>query len=110
MTQEIVPAGLDTLFRNVTLKPAWKRVKWVRLEASEPVWTLSIRWHVGMYDQAFMWAVWEGWAHWPAYLRACWLYWWAVLVGTALCCALPHSVIGWHLQELFPSQQHPAAI
>jgi len=33
--------------------------------------------------------------------------WW---VDAALCCTLPHSVMGRPLQELCPSQQHPAAI
>lgn len=62
-----------------------------------------------MYGQAFMWAVWEGWAHClPSTVLAVLVQ--CLWVGTALCCALPHSVMGWHLQELCPSQQHPAAI
>lgn len=40
---------LYVLFRNVTLRPAWKWENWVRMVASEPVCASSIKWHVGMY-------------------------------------------------------------
>lgn len=108
LAREIVPTGPCILFRNMSLKSAWKWEGWVRMGASGLICRSAIKWHARMFDEASRRLCgMAGPSGLPAHrlLHGLAGLLWCLRLGAVLY-TLPRS----YLQGLHPSQQHPAAI